>query len=105
MAFIHKGSCECAKSELDLFSVPPTQTSIESGLYVEYRPISSITDGAPIEFKMGDQVVMIILTLLIVTFTLKLKSNVLMELKYWLQILLDLSITFFIVCFHKWMFR
>jgi len=52
MAFIHEGSCECAKSELDLFSVPPTQTSIESGLYGEYRPISSITDGAPIEFEI-----------------------------------------------------
>jgi len=47
MAFIHEGSCECAKIEQDLFSVPPTQTSIESGLFVEYRPISSITDGAP----------------------------------------------------------
>ena len=52
MAFIHENSCECAKSELDLFSVPPTQTSIESGLYVEYHPISSLTDGAPIEFDV-----------------------------------------------------
>ena len=52
MAFIHEGSCECTKSELDLFSVPPTQTSIESGLFVEYRPISSLADGAPIEFEI-----------------------------------------------------
>jgi hypothetical protein len=52
MAFIHEGSCECTKSELDLFSVPPTQTSIESGTFVEYRPISSLTDGAPIEFDV-----------------------------------------------------
>jgi hypothetical protein len=52
MAFIHEGSCECTKSELDLFSVPPTQTSIESGTYVEYRPISTLTDGAPIEFDV-----------------------------------------------------
>jgi len=51
MSYIHEGSCECAKSELDLFSVPPTQTSIESGLLIEYRPISSITDGTPIEFE------------------------------------------------------
>jgi hypothetical protein len=29
-AFIHEGSCECAKSKYDLFSVPATQTSIES---------------------------------------------------------------------------
>lgn len=53
MAFIHEGSCECAKSELDLFSVPPTQTSIENGLYVEYHPISSLADGTPIEFEVS----------------------------------------------------
>jgi hypothetical protein len=52
MAFIHEGSCECTKSELDLFSVPPTQTSIDSGTFVEYRPISTLTDGAPIEFDV-----------------------------------------------------
>ena len=52
MAFIHEGSCECTKSELDLFSAPLTQTSIESGLFVEYRPISSLADGAPIEFEI-----------------------------------------------------
>ena len=52
MAFIHEGSCECAKSELDLFSIPPTQTSIDSGTFVEYRPISTLTDGAPIEFDV-----------------------------------------------------
>src|SRR5207244_2974064 len=41
------------KSELDIFSVPPTQTSIESGSYVEYNPISSINDGSPIEFVIS----------------------------------------------------
>lgn len=53
MAFIHEGSCECAKSELDLFAVPPTQTSIENATFVEYRPIASLTDGAPIEFEVA----------------------------------------------------
>ncbi|HSN23963.1 MAG TPA: hypothetical protein VLS45_07320, partial [Methylomicrobium sp.] len=53
MAFIHENSCECAKSELDLFAVPPTQTSIESGMYVEYHPISSLAYGAPIEFDVS----------------------------------------------------
>jgi hypothetical protein len=52
MAFIHEGSCECAKSELDLLSIPATQTSIESGIYVEYHPVSSIRDGAPIKFDV-----------------------------------------------------
>jgi len=53
MAFIDSSSCECTKSELDLFSVPPTQTSIESGTYVEYHPISSITGSGPIEFDIS----------------------------------------------------
>ena len=53
MAFVHPQSCECVKSELDLFSVPPTQTSIESGGWVEYNPISSITDTTPIEFSVS----------------------------------------------------
>ena len=53
MAFVHPFSEECFKSELDLFSVPMTQTSIESGSYVEYNPISSISDGTPVEFVIS----------------------------------------------------
>ena len=34
MAFVHEQSCECTKSELDLFSVPPTQTSMEQGSWI-----------------------------------------------------------------------
>lgn len=49
---MQEGSCECTKSELDLFSIPPTQTSVESGNWIEYHPISSISDGAPIEFDI-----------------------------------------------------
>jgi hypothetical protein len=52
MAFIHEGSCECMKSELDLFSVPPTQTSIESATIVEHHKTSSITGSGPIEFDI-----------------------------------------------------
>jgi len=53
MAFVHPNSCECLKSELDLFSVPATQTSIESACVVEYNPISSISAGTPIEFVVS----------------------------------------------------
>jgi hypothetical protein len=53
MAFIHEGSCECAKNELDLFSIPATQTSVESGMYVDYHPVSSTTGGAPMEFDVN----------------------------------------------------
>ncbi|XP_069832127.1 uncharacterized protein F54H12.2-like [Dendropsophus ebraccatus] len=50
MAFIHGGSVECAKSELDIFDIPPTQTSIEKSLFVEVQPIAALADNAPLEF-------------------------------------------------------
>ena len=53
MAFIHDQSCECTKTELDVFSIPPTQTSIEYRNYVEYHPLSSIIDSGPIEFHVS----------------------------------------------------
>ena len=39
-------------SELDLFAVPPTQTSIEDGRWVEHQPLTSLDSGGggPIEF-------------------------------------------------------
>ncbi|XP_077870577.1 uncharacterized protein F54H12.2-like [Saccoglossus kowalevskii] len=43
MAFVHKWT------ELDLFTIPPTQTSIEKGSYEEVNPLTNIADG-PIEF-------------------------------------------------------
>ena len=50
MAFIHRQSCEGVKSELDLFAVPPTQTSIEDGRWVEHQHLTSLDSGGPIEF-------------------------------------------------------
>lgn len=50
MAFVHPNSCECNKSELDLFTLPPTQTAVESSQWVEYRPVSTLSAGAPIQF-------------------------------------------------------
>lgn len=50
MAFLHPHSCECLKSELELFTIPPTQTSIQSSQWVHYKPISSLNDEAPLEF-------------------------------------------------------
>lgn len=52
MAFVHHMSHECAKTETDIFTIPPTQTAIEGGSYVEYNPISSISHGSPIEFSV-----------------------------------------------------
>lgn len=53
MALLHDRSCECLKSELDLFSIPPTKISIEQGQWVEYHPVATITDGGPIEFTIS----------------------------------------------------
>ncbi|XP_015591673.1 uncharacterized protein F54H12.2-like [Cephus cinctus] len=50
MAFLHAHSFECMKSELELFTLPPTQTTIESAQWIHYNPISSLTDDSPIEF-------------------------------------------------------
>ena len=53
MAFVHHESQECTKSELDLFSIPATQTSITKGQWIEYHPLSNITDSGPIEFNVS----------------------------------------------------
>jgi len=50
MAFLHHPWSECSKSEMDLFSIPSTQTGLESGRFVDYHPISNIRDHGPIEF-------------------------------------------------------
>lgn len=52
MSFLHSQSCECIKSELDLFALPSTQTSIENGAWIHYKPISSLADDGPIEFQV-----------------------------------------------------
>jgi len=53
MAFVHEQSCEYTKSELDLFSVPPTQTSMEQGSWIVYHLLTTVADGSPIEFDVG----------------------------------------------------
>ncbi|XP_034939466.1 uncharacterized protein F54H12.2-like [Chelonus insularis] len=55
MAVLHVPSCECAKTELKLFSVSPIQTTIEGSQLVLYKPIPSLTDNSPIEFVVQCQ--------------------------------------------------
>ena len=53
MALIHPLSTDCMKQELDLFSVPTTQTSIEEGRWVEMGPITPVTHSSDmIEFDI-----------------------------------------------------
>ena len=48
---LHASLNECSVSALDLFYVPPTQTSVENGTLVDVHPIASLSDTEPIEFK------------------------------------------------------
>lgn len=50
MSFLHGSSCECIKSELNIFELPPTQTTIENSQWIHYKPFSSLTDSGPLEF-------------------------------------------------------
>ena len=44
MSYVHPFSKCCDKSEVDLFSVPPTQQSLERGRWIDYAPLSSVTN-------------------------------------------------------------
>lgn len=55
MARQHSQSCDCTKSELDLFAVPPTQTTVDHGFWTDAHPVATLTDHTPIEFHLtGD---------------------------------------------------
>jgi hypothetical protein len=53
MALVHPNSCECTKSELDLFEVPPTQTSVIYGYWEQKGLTSALTDQGPYEFSVS----------------------------------------------------
>ena len=48
MSMIHEHSAECSLSPLEWFCIPPTQTAVEKTHGVDYQPLTSIRDGAPI---------------------------------------------------------
>ena len=50
---VHPSSPESTTSQLDLFSVPPSQTSLEDGSFTEYHPVSVLTSTGPIEFTIS----------------------------------------------------
>ena len=52
MARQHDHSCDCTKSELDLFALPPTQRSIYDGEWTDVHPLVNWTDSGPIEFHI-----------------------------------------------------
>lgn len=54
MALIHDQSEVCVKTELDLFTVPFTQASIENSTFIEIVPPLAITEMGPLEFYMSN---------------------------------------------------
>ena len=50
---VYKDSNDCSFSSLDLFLLPPTQLSFQKGKSIIYHPITSLSDGGPMEFKVS----------------------------------------------------
>ena len=50
---VHKDSNDYSSSSLDLFLLPPTQSSFQKGKFIDYHPITSLSDGGPIKFKVS----------------------------------------------------
>lgn len=53
MAFINRATALNVKSELDIFTTLPIQTTIESGALQCYRPVTSLSNNGPIEFVVS----------------------------------------------------
>jgi len=53
MALVHSESTECASSQLELFSLPATQTSILQGSWISHHPVTTIAENGPLEFVIN----------------------------------------------------
>ncbi len=52
MSLLDVDSIESVRSELELFTVKPTQTSIEETSYQSFHPITTLDRGNPLEFRL-----------------------------------------------------
>jgi hypothetical protein len=55
MALVHPSSGAATVSELDIFSMPLTQTAVENIYTLDVRPMSTITANSVVEFVMGGE--------------------------------------------------
>ena len=54
MSYVHPYSKRCEKSEVDLFTIPPTQLSLERGRWIDYQPLSTVqNDDSAITFMIS----------------------------------------------------
>src|SRR5437867_7432923 len=56
---IDENSTPSTKSELDLFTVPPTQVAIKRSFWAEIYPKNPITDDGPYDFHITPDVYML----------------------------------------------
>ena len=76
MSYVHPFSKRCDKSKIDLFSVPPTQQSLERGRWIDYAPLSSVENtDSPINFLVTGTDEYIDLSKTILTVTGKIVKN------------------------------
>ena len=78
MSYVHPFSKRCDKSEVDLFSVPPTQQSLERGRWIDYTPLSSVQNpDSAITFLIAgtDEYIDLSKTILTVTGKITLKDG------------------------------
>ena len=55
MALLHHHSSESVDSGLDLFTILPTQTSLEHGMYVEFYPLAALSPSNNIDFNINQK--------------------------------------------------
>ena len=53
MSLLHEHSTECLRDQLDLFTLPPSQTAIESGQWTEHGPLSTVESSPTVEFYVA----------------------------------------------------
>ena len=53
---IHELSSICTLADYDLFSVPPTQLTVEKNIVTEHRPISTLSPDSIIEFTVNSAI-------------------------------------------------
>ena len=77
MEYLHESSLPASKSELQIFSVPPTQTAIESCYEVEYRPAASLesSNSYEIHIPASEDFTDLAATMLHLTINIKTKDN------------------------------
>ena len=78
MSYVHPFSKRFDKSEVDLFSVPPTQQSLERGRWIDYAPLSSVQNpDSAITFLIAgtDEYIDLSKTILTVTGKVTLKDG------------------------------